>query len=59
MTVRDGPESAALAEGQFDVLHISCHAESAHQSIEDGSLIIGDGTAPGVTNPHLIQYRDG
>ena len=24
----------ALAEGDFDVLHISCHAESPHQSIE-------------------------
>jgi CHAT domain-containing protein len=47
----------ALAESQFDVLHISCHAESAHQSIEDASLIIGDATAPGATQPHLIQVN--
>lgn len=47
----------ALAEGQFDVLHISCHAESAHQSIEDASLIIGDATAPGASKPHLIQVN--
>jgi hypothetical protein len=45
----------ALADGQFDVLHISCHAESAHQSIEDASLIIGDATTPGESKPHLIQ----
>jgi CHAT domain len=47
----------ALAEGQFDVLHISCHAESVHQSIEDASLIIGDATAPGATKPHFIQVN--
>jgi hypothetical protein len=47
----------ALAENDFDILHISCHAESAHQSIEDASLIIGDATAPGESKPHLIQVN--
>jgi hypothetical protein len=37
----------ALAKGDFDVLHISCHAESPHQSIERASLTIGYETVPG------------
>lgn len=47
----------ALADGKFDVLHISCHAESVHQSIEDASLIIGDMTPPGASRPELIQVN--
>ncbi len=45
----------ALAEGDFDVLHISCHAESPHQSIERASLIIGEETAPGDSRPRLVE----
>lgn len=45
----------ALAAGDFDVLHISCHAESPHQSIERASLIIGDETAPGESKPRLVE----
>ncbi|WP_028351221.1 CHAT domain-containing protein [Bradyrhizobium murdochi] len=45
----------ALADGDFDVLHISCHADASHQSIEGASLIIGDTTRPGETQPHQIE----
>ncbi|HSO08226.1 MAG TPA: CHAT domain-containing protein, partial [Pelomicrobium sp.] len=45
----------ALAEGDFDVLHISCHAESPHQSIERASLIIGDETPPGDSKARLVE----
>jgi CHAT domain/Lecithin:cholesterol acyltransferase/Ternary complex associated domain 7 len=45
----------ALAEGDFDVLHISCHAESTHQSIERASLIIGDETPPGDGRTRLVE----
>ena len=45
----------ALADGEFDVLHISCHAESAHQSIERASLSIGDETAPGESKPRVVE----
>jgi hypothetical protein len=45
----------ALADGDFDVLHISCHADASHQSIEGSSLIIGDATRPGETEPHQIE----
>lgn len=45
----------ALADGEFDVLHISCHAESAHQTIERASLIIGDETAPGESKPRIVE----
>lgn len=45
----------ALAEGDFDVLHISCHAESPHQSIERASLIIGDEMPPGGTEARLVE----
>lgn len=31
-----------LSEGAFDVLHLSCHAESDHSRIETARLIIGD-----------------
>lgn len=46
---------AALADGDFDVLHISCHAESPHRAIEDAALIIGDEMAPGESRPRLVQ----
>jgi hypothetical protein len=46
-----------LAEGKFDVLHISCHAESQHDSIEKASLVIGDMTPPGASRPALIQVN--
>jgi hypothetical protein len=45
----------ALADGDFDVLHISCHADASHQSIEGASLIIGDTTRPGETQPYQIE----
>jgi hypothetical protein len=45
----------ALAEGDFDVLHISCHAESPHQSIERANLIIGDETPPGDSQARLVE----
>jgi hypothetical protein len=44
-----------LAKDDFDVLHISCHAESPHQSIERASLIIGDETVPGDGKPRLVE----
>lgn len=47
----------ALADGEFDVLHISCHAESPHQSIEDSNLIISDAAVPGSSKPTLIQIN--
>ena len=47
----------ALATGNFDVLHISCHAESPHQSIERANLILGDETAAGDTKPRLIEVE--
>lgn len=45
----------ALAAGDFDVLHISCHAESPQQAIDRASLIIGDETVPGQSNARLIE----
>jgi hypothetical protein len=45
----------ALADLDFDVLHISCHAESPHQSIERASLIISDETLPGENKPRLVE----
>jgi hypothetical protein len=45
----------ALAEGAYDVLHISCHAESRHESIEDANLIIGEETAPGSGVTKLVE----
>jgi hypothetical protein len=45
----------ALAELDFDVLHISCHAESPHHSIERASLIIGDETPLGDTKARLVE----
>jgi hypothetical protein len=45
----------ALAKGDLDVLHISCHAESPHQSIERASLILGDETPAGDSKPRLIE----
>ena len=45
----------ALAELDYDVLHVSCHASSPHQSIERASLIIGDETPPGGSKPRLVE----
>jgi hypothetical protein len=45
----------AVAEGMFDVLHLSCHAESPHAAIDRSSLIIGDETAPGADQPRLVE----
>jgi hypothetical protein len=45
----------ALANDEFDVLHLSCHAESPHQSIEQACLIIGDETAAGDSQPRLVK----
>ena len=45
----------ALAAGDFDVLHISCHAESPLQSIDRAKLIIGDETPPGSTQARLVE----
>lgn len=45
----------ALAAGDFDVLHISCHAESPQQSIDRAKLIIGDETPPGSTQARLVE----
>jgi len=36
-------------------LHISCHAEALHQSIDRASLIISDATTPGEDQPHNIE----
>jgi hypothetical protein len=44
-----------LAKDEFDVLHISCHAESAHQSIERASLIISDETPPGASQARPVE----
>lgn len=45
----------ALAEDAYDVLHISCHAESLHQSIERANLIIGEERAPGAAQASLVE----
>ena len=45
----------ALAKGSFDVLHISCHAESPHKSIERASLVISDETRPGDNKPRPVD----
>ena len=47
----------AVADGDFDVLHVSCHAESQHASIEDSSLVIGDEAIPGSVRPRLIEVN--
>ncbi len=36
-----------LSEGNFDVLHLSCHAESDHSRIDSARLVIGDQPGPG------------
>jgi CHAT domain-containing protein len=51
---RDGFYNA-LSDGDFDVLHISCHANSPHQSIDRASLIIGEETVPGQNHSRLVQ----
>ncbi len=45
----------ALREGAFDVLHLSCHAESEHASIERAVLVIGDEATPGTGTPRKIS----
>jgi hypothetical protein len=45
----------ALATGQFDVFHISCHAESSHKEIDGANLIIGDELVPGESRARLVQ----
>lgn len=44
-----------LSEGDFDVLHLSCHAESPHKRIDRASLILGDETPPGASRPRLLE----
>jgi len=44
-----------LAEGDFDVLHISCHAASEHQSIDRARLILGDEIAPDGVSSRLVD----
>jgi hypothetical protein len=45
----------ALSAGDFDVLHIACHAESQHESIEQASLILADESRPGEARPALVE----
>jgi hypothetical protein len=45
----------ALAVGDFDVLHISSHAESQHGSIERAKLIIGEETTGGPNPPQPVE----
>jgi CHAT domain-containing protein len=45
----------AMAGGSFDVLHISCHAESPHRSIQRANLIIGEETVPGSDKPRHVE----
>lgn len=51
---RDGLYDA-LAKGDFDVLHISCHAEALHESIERASLIISDETSLGDVQARPVE----
>jgi hypothetical protein len=44
----------ALAAGEFDVLHLSCHAESPQDAIDRAALIIGDEAEPGSANARLV-----
>ena len=44
-----------LAAGDFDVLHISCHAESPQQSIDRAKLVIGDEIPPGSSQARLVE----
>lgn len=37
----------ALASDRFDVVHLACHGEARHDSIEDSVLLIGDEVGPG------------
>ena len=53
---RDGFYNA-LSDGDFDVLHISCHADSPHQSIDRASLIIGEETLPGQSHSRRVQVN--
>ncbi|TXH44928.1 MAG: CHAT domain-containing protein [Burkholderiaceae bacterium] len=45
----------ALAAGDFDVLHLACHAESPQGAIDRATLIIDDQAQPGSAAPRLIE----
>jgi hypothetical protein len=45
----------ALAAGDFDVLHLACHAESPQGAIDRAELIIGDEAKPGSSEPRLVE----
>jgi len=45
----------ALAGGEFDVLHLACHAESPQGAIDRAALIIGDEAKPGSSEPQLVE----
>jgi hypothetical protein len=45
----------ALGTLEYDVIHLSCHASSPHQSIERASLILGEETPPGASSPRLVE----
>jgi hypothetical protein len=44
-----------LAAGDFDVLHLACHAESPQRRIDRAALIIGDKATGASGDPELIQ----
>jgi hypothetical protein len=44
-----------LAAGDFDVLHIACHANSPQESIDRAKLVIGDEILPGTTQARLVE----
>ncbi|KVH72215.1 hypothetical protein WJ41_13870 [Burkholderia ubonensis] len=45
----------ALAAGDFDVLHLACHAASPQGAIDRAALIIGDQAQPGSAEPQLVE----
>ncbi len=45
----------ALAAGDFDVLHLACHAESPQGAIDRATLILGDQAQPGSAAPQLVE----
>jgi len=45
----------AIASDDFDVLHLSCHAESRHESVEEACLIIGDEKIAGENQARLVE----
>jgi CHAT domain-containing protein len=44
-----------LSNGQFDVLHVAGHAESAIQQIEEAALILGDRRTPDGIRPVTVK----